>query len=93
MGLKYSRVTGARDAKGAMRAIAAWHPCCVIRIEEALLSTRTYSILASVIGTAVGAWWWRRHRSASTSAPARDNGTVIYHNTPAASALSGEGVI
>ena len=41
-----------------------------------------------MVGSAVGAWWWARQRSTSAHAdqqrltPARDHGTVIFHNTP-----------
>jgi hypothetical protein len=54
------------------------------------LSRRTLGILASVVGSAIGTWWWARQRSASYNArnmpPARDHGTVIYRNTPTAAA-------
>ena len=48
------------------------------------MSIRTYSILASVIGSALGAWLWNRQRSARSAGltPARDRGTVIFDNTP-----------
>jgi hypothetical protein len=55
------------------------------------VSTRTYGILAGVIGSALGAWWWSRRRSAVPST-AVDRGTVIFDNTPTATDLS-EGVI
>jgi hypothetical protein len=40
-----------------------------------------------MVGSAVGAWWWARQRSIMHAAqqrltPARDHGTVIFHNTP-----------
>jgi len=39
-----------------------------------------------MVGSAVGAWWWNRLRMAQQPAqrltPARDHGTVIFHNTP-----------
>ena len=47
------------------------------------MSTRTYGILAGMIGSAVGAWWYTRYRTRNTAA-ARDRGTVIFDNTPAA---------
>jgi hypothetical protein len=50
------------------------------------VSKRTFGILAGVVGSAVGAWWWNRQRVAQESVrqltPARDHGTVIFHNTP-----------
>lgn len=46
------------------------------------MTTRTYGILAGVIGSALGAWWFRRNRT--RSAAAVDRGTVIYDNTPVA---------
>jgi hypothetical protein len=58
---------------------------------EDIVTRNRYGILAGVIGSALGAWWWSRHRS-STSVPAADRGTVIFDNTPTASDLS-EGVI
>ena len=55
------------------------------------MSKRTYGILAGVIGSAVGAWWWSRQRQ---HAPAlRERGRVIFDNTPTATTLSGEGII
>jgi hypothetical protein len=48
------------------------------------LSTRTYGILAGVIGSALGAWWYNRYRTRAAM-PHRDRGTVIFDNTPAAS--------
>jgi hypothetical protein len=53
------------------------------------LSKRTYGILAGVIGSALGAWWYGRRRRASSMAAADARGTVIYDNTPIAS----EGII
>jgi hypothetical protein len=47
------------------------------------LSTRTYGILAGVIGSAIGAWWYSRYRT-RTAMPAHDRGTVIFDNTPTA---------
>ena len=51
------------------------------------MSKRTFGILASVVGSAVGAWWWTRQRTAAYNSaqrltPARDRGTVIFDNTP-----------
>jgi hypothetical protein len=56
------------------------------------MSTRTYGILASVIGSALGAWWYSRRRTASMNRTASDRGTVIFDNTPTAS-TSLEGTI
>jgi hypothetical protein len=53
------------------------------------LSKRSYGILAGVIGSALGAWWYNRYRS-RTMTPVRDRGTVIFDNTPTA---SDEGII
>ncbi len=55
------------------------------------MSNRTYGILASVIGSAVGAWWFSRRRMASTKRSAVERGTVIFDNTPTATPLSTEG--
>ena len=54
---------------------------------EGSVSRRTLGILATVIGSAVGAWWLatQRSRNARTLAPARERGTVIFDNTPVAS--------
>jgi len=52
------------------------------------VSRRTLGILATVVGSAFGAWWLtaqRRSRVAATLQPARDHGTLIFDNTPAAS--------
>lgn len=55
------------------------------------MSTRTYGILAGVIGSALGAWWYSRHRAtAHLTTPAREHGTVIFDNTPTATPLSTE---
>lgn len=55
------------------------------------MSTRTYGILAGVIGSAIGAWWWSRRRIHSAQT-LHDRGTVIYDNTPTATDLS-EGIV
>jgi hypothetical protein len=52
------------------------------------LRRQTYGILAGVIGSAVGAWFWTRHRTRSVVAPDDHRGTVIFHNTPTPTALS-----
>jgi hypothetical protein len=43
--------------------------------------------MASVVGSALGAWWWTTQRRPRTPSlgPARDRGTVIFDNTPVAS--------
>jgi hypothetical protein len=56
------------------------------------MSIRTYGILASVIGSALGAWWWR-HRATQAASATSERGTVIFDNTPTATPLSGEGAI
>jgi hypothetical protein len=52
------------------------------------VSRRTLGILASLVGSAIGAAWWvmyqRRTRNTAALAPARDHGTVIFDNTPTA---------
>jgi hypothetical protein len=55
------------------------------------MSRRTLGILATVVGSAVGAWWLttQRRSRASTMVPARERGTVIFDNTPAASGVEG----
>ena len=53
------------------------------------MTTRTYGILASVLGSALGAWWYSRRRVANRED--RDTGTVIFDNTPTATPLSSEG--
>ena len=56
------------------------------------MTKRTYGLLAGVIGSALGAWWYARRRAA-TGGSAVDRGTVIYDNTPSATPMSAEGVI
>jgi hypothetical protein len=54
-----------------------------------ILSRQTYGILAGVIGSAVGAWFWSRQRSRTATASASHRrGTVIFHNTPTPTPLS-----
>jgi hypothetical protein len=55
------------------------------------MTTRTYGILAGVIGSALGAWWYSRRRAPAPRSGRR--GTIIYDNTPSATPLSNEGVI
>lgn len=56
------------------------------------MTSRTYGILAGVLGSALGAWWYSRRRAAPGRQKA-DRGTVIFDNTPTATPLSSEGVI
>jgi hypothetical protein len=56
------------------------------------MSRRTYGIIAGMVGSALGAWWYSRRRSASNGS-SRDRGTVIYHNTPSASPSATEGIV
>ena len=63
--------------------------CLRLRGQEAhALSKRTFGLMAGVLGSAVGAWLWSRQRLNQRAAlqltPARDHGTVIFHNTPTA---------
>lgn len=55
------------------------------------MTKRTYGILAGVLGSALGAWWYRRRQS--TTRPSAGRGTVIFDNTPTATPLSSEGTI
>jgi hypothetical protein len=55
------------------------------------MTTRTYGILASIVGSALGAWWYSRRRIAA-SRPSRNQGTVIFDNTPTATPMSSEGI-
>lgn len=51
------------------------------------MTNRTLGILATAIGSAVGAWWWVRQRNLAANRrlmPRRERGTVIFDNTPAA---------
>jgi hypothetical protein len=69
-----------------------WHSRCSGTVPEGLLSTRTIGIIASVIGSAFGAWWmmnYRRSRTAASATSAPERGTVIFDNTPAASDVEG----
>jgi hypothetical protein len=56
------------------------------------MTKRTYGILAGVLGSALGAWWYSRRRSGS-SASENDRGVTIYHNAPTAAPISAEGII
>jgi hypothetical protein len=61
--------------------------------QEVPLNRRTYGILAGVIGSAVGAWWWTRQRTRPAIAAPANRGTVIFHNTPTPTPLSDAAVI
>ena len=57
------------------------------------MTTRTYGILAGVLGSALGAWWYAKRRTAQQAdTAAAERGVTIFHNTPTATPLS-EGVI
>lgn len=48
-------------------------------------------MLAGLVGSVVGAWWWSRQRAArARTAAASARGTVIFHNTPTPTPLSEE---
>jgi hypothetical protein len=51
------------------------------------MTRRTIGLLAGVVSSAVGAWYWlrRQTRQSETLPPARSRGTVIFDNTPRAS--------
>jgi hypothetical protein len=54
------------------------------RLEDAV-NRRRYGILAGIIGSALGAWWWTHRRATNRNrnlTPARDRGEVILDNTP-----------
>ncbi len=51
------------------------------------MNKRTLGILATAIGSAIGAWYWTRLQNAAAKrrlTPPRERGTVIFDNTPAA---------
>ena len=56
------------------------------------MSKRTLGILATIVGSALGAWWITSQRRAvrTTELPsARERGTVIFDNTPTVSDIEG----
>ena len=57
------------------------------------MTARTYGLLAGAV--ALGAWWWNRNRATSAAqlTAARERGTVIFDNTPAATGLSEGGAV
>ena len=58
---------------------------------EALVTNRTLTIVATLLGSALGAWWITSQRRAYNISriPAREHGTVIFDNTPTASSTEG----
>jgi len=52
------------------------------------VSIRTLGLVATIVGSALGAWWWTSQRARSrrlrSLTPARDRGSVIFDNTPTA---------
>lgn len=51
------------------------------------MNNRTFGIIAGVVGSALGAWWYtnRRNNTATDSLTApRPRGEVIFDNTPTA---------
>lgn len=59
---------------------------------EGHVTRRTYGILAGILGSAVGVWWWARQRSGRTAQAVPERGTTIFSNTPTATPLS-DGVV
>jgi hypothetical protein len=57
------------------------------------MTARTYGLLAGAV--ALGAWWWNRNRATTAAqlTAARERGTVIFDNTPAATGLSEGGAV
>jgi hypothetical protein len=53
---------------------------------EAIVNRRTLGILATFVGSALGAWWIAtQQRPRATGRPSgRERGTVIFDNTPTA---------
>jgi hypothetical protein len=59
------------------------------------VNRRTLGLLATVIGSALGAWWLttqQRSRFNARNQTPRERGTVIFDNTPAPSA-GGDAII
>jgi len=56
---------------------------------EALVSRRTLGILATFVGSALGAWWIASQRRATAYDHAAVRGTVIFDNTPTAADIEG----
>ena len=55
------------------------------------MSKRTLGILATMAGSAIGAWWWTTQRGSSVTVrrvSARDRGTVIFDNHTTASEIA-----
>lgn len=57
------------------------------------MSKRTLGIVATVVGSAFGAWWLTSYRRAQinrgTVQPRRERGEVIFDNTPVAADTEG----
>jgi hypothetical protein len=54
---------------------------------EVIVSRRILGILASIAGSAIGAWWLTSRRASNRAVrrlPTRRHGTVIYDNHPIA---------
>jgi hypothetical protein len=58
---------------------------------EAIVSNRTLGILATILGSALGAWWvtTQRRSAAMSRQSSRDHGVVIFDNTPTAADVEG----
>lgn len=56
------------------------------------MTKRTFGILATVVGSAVGAWWLTTQRRSRGRTVQASRGTVIFANTPVA-APDTEGII
>lgn len=60
------------------------------------MTKRTLGILATIAGSALGAWWitmQRREMRTAELQPASDRGTVIFDNTPTAADTDLEGIV
>jgi hypothetical protein len=60
---------------------------------EAIVTRRTLGFLATLVGSALGAWWIASQQRGRTTnrTSARDRGTVIFDNTPMA--VDSEGIL
>ena len=56
-----------------------WHFPCVLPGQEERVSKRSFGILASVVGSAVGAWLWNRQRLARRTVQRADPGPRTRH--------------
>lgn len=57
------------------------------------MTARTFGILAGILTSAFGAWWYSRRRAVPVTTAPADRGTVSYHNAPTATPLSSEGIL